>query len=86
MDIELISQIFIPILSISGMFLVARKNKWGFMLSLLSQPFWFYTAYVNQQWGIFINTTFFTLVFIYGTYNWFKNPPKAVNTPTKLAG
>ncbi|MCX6799315.1 MAG: NUDIX domain-containing protein [Candidatus Diapherotrites archaeon] len=38
--IETIAQVGITILSPWAMLLVARKNKWGFVVGLLSQPFW----------------------------------------------
>jgi len=50
---ETISQIAIFILGAEAIILVAKKNKWGFVAGLLSQPFWFITSYINKQWGIF---------------------------------
>jgi hypothetical protein len=70
--LDTISQYAIPILTLSGMFLIARKVKWGFVLALLSQPFWFFTAYAHDQWGVFFNTVIYTGVLIYGAYNWFR--------------
>jgi hypothetical protein len=48
---DLISQIAIFILGAGSIILVAKKNKWGFVLGLASQPFWFITAIVNHQGG-----------------------------------
>ncbi len=45
---EIISQIAIFILGVGAIILVAKKNKWGFVFGLLSQPFWFITSYVNE--------------------------------------
>ncbi len=70
------SQIMLTSLSILGFFLIAKKNKWGFVISLFGQPFWFYTSIVHQQWGIVFNTAIFTVIFIYGVYNWFYTKEK----------
>ncbi len=60
------------LLSALATFLLARKNKWGWVLGLCSQPFWLTTAYLNNQWGVFINSTIFTFVWVYGAYKWFR--------------
>jgi 8-oxo-dGTP diphosphatase len=54
-----------------AIFLIARKNKWGFVVGLLSQPFWFATSIINHQWGIFVLNFFYTVSFAYGIYQWF---------------
>ena len=68
---ETISQIAIFILSATAIILVAKKNKWGFVAGLLSQPFWFYTSYQNKQWGIFLMNFIYLSSWIFGIYNWF---------------
>lgn len=40
-------------------------RKWASIFGLIGQPFWFYSAYSAEQWGIF------ALCFFY-TYAWFK--------------
>ncbi len=69
---ELISQIAIFVLGSMAIFLVANKIKWGFVLGLLSQPFWFYTAYHNEQWGMFLLCGIYTVNWSLGIWNWFK--------------
>ncbi len=69
--IDIISQFGIAIFGISSIILVARKNKWGFVLGLLSQPFFIITSYINKQWGIFILSLVYTISWIYGIYMWF---------------
>ncbi|MBX4205230.1 MAG: nicotinamide mononucleotide transporter family protein [Candidatus Doudnabacteria bacterium] len=59
-------------LSVVGMFLIARKNKWGLVVILASEPFWFITSAVNRQWGVFALTIVYTVNMIYGIYNWFR--------------
>lgn len=71
MLLDSISQVFIVILGTASIILVAKKNKWGFVLGLLSQPFYIYTSLVNEQWGIFITSFIYTGSWIFGIYEWF---------------
>jgi len=72
---DLFIQSGITLFGLTSMFLVSRKNKWGFVIGLISQPFYFISSYKTKQWGIFITTFFYTISWIYGIYNWFiKNP------------
>jgi nicotinamide riboside transporter PnuC len=68
---DVVSQVVIFIFGAGSIILVARKNKWGFVLGLLAQPFWYITAYVNGQWGIFFVSFVYTASWIYGIYEWF---------------
>lgn len=36
-------------------------RRWGAVFGLISQPFWFYTAFQTQAWGIFIMTVVYSL-------------------------
>lgn len=69
--LDAISQIGIFTLGVSSIILIGRKNRWGFVLALLSQPFWFYTAYAHQQWGVFGANIIYTASWLYGFYQWF---------------
>jgi hypothetical protein len=55
-----ISQGAIFILGTLAIVLVAKKNKWGFVAGFLSQPFWYITAYINEQWGVFFVSFIYT--------------------------
>ena len=68
---DTISQIVIFVLGIGSIVLVARKNKWGFVLGLLTQPFWYITSYINKQWGVFFVSIAYTISWGYGVYEWF---------------
>ena len=70
-DLDTVAQVGITIFGISAIILVAKKNKWGFVMGLLSQPFWFITSFVNQQWGIFFVSIIYAGTWIYGIYEWF---------------
>jgi len=68
---DLISQWFIAILGVVAIVMVAKKNKWGFVIGLISQPFWFITSFSNRQWGVFIMSFAATASWILGIYEWF---------------
>jgi hypothetical protein len=68
-----ISQIAIPCMSLPAMWLAndhrPEVRKWGCVLGMLSEPFWFYTTIVNHQWGIFFAAFFYTYAWVRGFYN-----------------
>ena len=69
-------QIMIFIFGASGIWFVSRKEnwkKWGYIFGLCGQPFWFYSAWTNEQWGIILLTLFYTYSLTQGIYNyWIK--------------
>jgi hypothetical protein len=65
-----IAQIGIVIFGLSGYILLAKKHKFGFLALVFAQPFYFYTAYIHKQWGLFLTTILYTIVSLYGVYNW----------------
>ena len=69
--IDIIAQIGIAIFGVTAIILVAKKNKWGFVFGLLSQPFWYITSYMNKQWGVFFLSFVYTASWCYGVYEWF---------------
>ena len=74
--LDTIAQFGIAIFGIAAIILVARKNKWGFVFGLLSQPFFYITSYINKQWGLFTLSLIYTGSWIYGIYMWFFKKPK----------
>ncbi len=68
---DTIAQIGIAVFGISAIILVAKKNKWGFVFGLLSQPFWLITAFLNEQWGVFLLSIVYVGSWAFGIYNWF---------------
>ncbi len=42
--------------------------RWGFIVGLLSEPFWFYTVIQNRQWGMALLTVWYTIMYIRGIY------------------
>jgi len=69
--LDTIAQIGMFGFGVAAIILVARKNRWGFVLGLMSQPFFFITSYVNQQWGLFLLSIIYTGSWVYGIHEWF---------------
>lgn len=74
-NIDTIAQIGIAFCGVPALFLVARKNKWGFVFGLSAQPFWYITTYTHKQWWVMALCAVYTGNWAYGAYTWFKNPP-----------
>lgn len=67
----LIAQIGIVVFGISSSFLIAQKNKWGFILAFLAQPFWVIIGVSDGAWGVLILSMVYTASSVYGMYVWF---------------
>lgn len=65
--IDIVCQVFIVVFGATGVFLVSTKKRktkrWGFLLGLLNQPFWWITTIRHKQWGILI-------LCIWHTFSW----------------
>ncbi len=70
-QIDAFAQVGLAVLGIAAIFLVAKKNKWGFVVGLISQPFWILTGYINNQWGVMLVGFAYTILWIYGIHEWF---------------
>jgi hypothetical protein len=51
-----------------GAILLGSGSRWGFILGLAIQPFWFYTSFRHRQWGIFIASFFYAFGWAMGVY------------------
>jgi hypothetical protein len=64
-----LEQIGIAVFGVTAIFLSQaadeKHRRWACIFGIAGQPFWFYTAIVNQQWGVF------ALCFLY-SWAWFK--------------
>ena len=63
------------VLGAGGILLLAMNNKyskWGMVLGLIAQPFWYMHAYMTGSWGFFAENIVYTAFYIFGVYNWFK--------------
>ncbi len=70
--IDPVAQGMIFVLGVAAIVLVARKNKWGFVCGLLSQPFWFITTFTHRQWGLVAMSVVYAATWAYGTWQWFR--------------
>ncbi len=53
-----------------------RIKKYACLFGLAGQPFWFYSAYTAEQWGIFILCFFYTYSWLVGfKNNWVTKKP-----------
>ena len=68
---NMIIQFFIFIFGVTSIVLVSKKNKWGFVAGLLSQPFWLLNSFISKEWGIFLVSIAYTISWSYGIYKWF---------------
>jgi hypothetical protein len=44
----------------------AGWRKYACLFGLAGQPFWFYSSYIAEQWGIFILCFFYTFAWLKG--------------------
>lgn len=62
-------QIGIALFGVTAIFLSQDKDenrrKYACIFGLIGQPFWLYTAYSNQQWGVLILSILYT-------YSWYR--------------
>ena len=56
-------------------------KKYACVVGVIGQPFWFYSAYHAEQWGILVLTFFYTYSWLLGFKNyWWRKPqpPKGI--------
>lgn len=74
------AQIAIMIFGASAIYLVSLNNeykRWGYIMGMLGQPFWFYITIKYEQWGILVMTLFYTYSWGNGIWNyWIKEYQK----------
>ena len=46
-------------------------QKWGYVVGLISQPFWLYSSFKMRNWGIFYLSIFYTYSWGVGIVNHF---------------
>ena len=68
-----IAQIGIVVFGCAAIWFIGRREawrRWGFILGLCSQPFWFWTAYEHRQWGVGVLAVFYTYAWAQGVWNY----------------
>ena len=74
---KIIPQVAIMIFGCSAIWLVGRREKWrrwGYILGLCSQPFWFWTTLAHRQYGIFFLCLWYTYSWGQGVWNYWIRP------------
>lgn len=72
----MIDQIGIAVTGVVAIWLTQQSNeewkKYACLFGIAGQPFWFYSAYTAEQWGIFILCFFYAYSWMLGLKNnWF---------------
>ncbi len=71
-----ICQIAIGFFGITALWFVTQKKpwgRWGYVLGMCAQPFWYYTAITKEQWGILVISFVYTGIWAKGFYtHWIK--------------
>lgn len=74
----MIDQIGIALCGVTAIFLTQSKQekyrKFACLFGLSSQPFWFYSAFTHQQWGIFFVSFLYTLAWMKGIWGFWIVP------------
>ena len=77
--LDIVAQYIIMILGPMAVWVVGWKNKyrrWGYLIGLAAQPFWFITLAYNHQWPVFAAALVYTFAWLIGTWNfWIKRRP-----------
>jgi hypothetical protein len=61
--LDRVLQVVIAVLSLSAMFLITSTSpyaRWGFVIGMASQPFWFLATWRARQHGMFVCAIFYT--------------------------
>lgn len=77
MDIfDVVSQVVVLVSCIVGTWLLGRKEswmRWGYIACFVAQPFWLYSTFVHQTWGMFALNFWTTYTWGQGIWNyWIK--------------
>ncbi len=65
MDVLAQGGIFIGAMAVLAL---GSGSRWGFVLGLCVQPFWFYTAIRHRQWGIVAASVIYATGWALGVY------------------
>lgn len=64
-----VCQIAIGFFGLTALWFVTQKkpwSRWGYILGLSAQPFWYYTTITHRQWGILLISAAYTLIWLQG--------------------
>ena len=80
-------QAIILILGGAAIWLISRREKWmrwGYIIGLISQPFFMYATYQEKQWGIFALAIWYSYSYSQGIYNYWIRKEKDGNSTKNL--
>lgn len=69
--LNIVSQVAIVVFGVLAILLLNLKKRSGVIFGLISQPFWYYSAYYTKNWGIFILSFAYTASYCVGYYTQF---------------
>lgn len=69
----LIANIIMPISSIIGMYLIAHKNKLGFLVFLILESCMVYLGLESRNYGLIITSLIFAIMNLYSFRLWSKD-------------
>lgn len=76
-------QLAIAFTGVTAIFLSQSKSerlrRFACIFGLIGQPFWFYSAYTAEQWGIFALCFLYTFSWARGVWNFWIAPRLAVS-------
>lgn len=68
----MIGQVIIGLTGVLAIILLHAKRpsvrRWAPTVGLIGQPFWLFTCYEAQAWGMFIVSCMYTFVWVAGAY------------------
>jgi len=71
-----IANIMLCIMGMVAIWFLYHKQKWmrwGYIIGLCSEPFWFIAAWESKSWGIIVLCFVYTYCYSMGIYNyWIK--------------
>lgn len=74
-------QLAIAFTGVIAIYLTQQSNeklkKFACIFGIAGQPFWFYSAYNNELWGMFLLCIFYTYSWIVGIKNNWIKPKKS---------
>lgn len=51
-----------------------RRRRWACIFGLIAQPFWFWSAWHTQQWGVFLVCFLYAAMWLLGLWNSWVQP------------
>ena len=69
----MIEQIAIAVTGLVAIWLTQQRRegwkRYACLFGIVGQPFWFYSSYQAEQWGIFVLAVFYTYAWLVGIKN-----------------